>query len=73
MALIDEPIPGETPLSNQDLQGLKLPFVKTRAQLSAVEGPNIVSSKRWALRSRKSRVPNTQKVEVTIIAITPHS
>jgi Fic-DOC domain mobile mystery protein B len=58
MALIDEPIPGETPLTSQDVQGLRLPFVKTRAQLSAVEGPNIVSGKQWALRSRKSRLPN---------------
>jgi hypothetical protein len=49
MALIDEPIPGETPLTIEDLRGLKLPFVRTRAQLSAVEGPNIVSGKQWAL------------------------
>jgi Fic-DOC domain mobile mystery protein B len=63
MALIGETIPGETPLTDQDLQGLKLPFVKTRAQLSAVEGPNIVSGKEWALRSRKSRVPNMLTVE----------
>ena len=55
MALIGETIAGETPLTYDDLQGLKLPFVKTRAQLSAVEGPNIVSGKEWALRSRKSR------------------
>lgn len=63
MALIDEPIPGETPLTIEDLQGLKLPFVRTRAQLSAVEGPNIVSGKQWALKSRKSRVPDMLTVE----------
>jgi Fic-DOC domain mobile mystery protein B len=63
MALIDEPIHGETPLSNEDLRGLKLPFVKTREQLSAVEGPNIVSGKQWALKSRTSRVPDVLTVE----------
>jgi Fic-DOC domain mobile mystery protein B len=63
MALIRESIAGDTPLTDQDLQGLKLPFVKTRAQLSAVEGPNIVSGKQWALRSKKSRVPNMLSVE----------
>lgn len=39
MALIGENVPGETPLTDQDLQGLELPLLKTRAQLSAVEGP----------------------------------
>jgi fido (protein-threonine AMPylation protein) len=63
MALIGETNPGETPLIDQDLQGLKLPFVKTRAHLGAVEGPNIVSGKEWAIRSRKSRVPNMLTVE----------
>jgi hypothetical protein len=37
VALIDATIEGETPLTEQDLQALKLPFVKTRAQLSAVD------------------------------------
>lgn len=63
MALIDEPIPGETPLTTEDLRGLKLPFVRTRAQLSALEGPNIVSGKQWALKSRKSRVLDMLTVE----------
>jgi len=63
MALIGETIAGETPLSEEDLRALKLPFVKTRAQLSAVEGPNILSGKEWALGSRRSRVPNMLSVE----------
>ena len=63
MALIGKTVAGETPLTEQDLNGLKLPFVKTRAQISAVEGPNIVSGKQWALRSRKSRMPNMLSVE----------
>lgn len=63
MALIGDPVNGETPLSKDDLQGLKLPFVKTRAQLSAVEGPNIVTGKQWALGSTRSRVPEIFSVE----------
>jgi len=63
MALIDEPVPGETPLTSEDLRGLKLPFVRTRAQLSAVEAPNIVSGKQWALKSTRSRVPDMLTVE----------
>lgn len=58
MALIGSTTAGETPLTPQDVQGLKLPFVKTREQLSAVEGPNILSGKQWALQSRKSRLPH---------------
>src|ERR1700722_9179166 len=57
MALIGENVPGETPLTDQDLQGLKLPLLRTRAQLSAVEGPNIVSGKEWALGARRSQLP----------------
>jgi Fic-DOC domain mobile mystery protein B len=63
MALIGETIAGEIPLSEEDPRALKLPFVKTRAQLSAVEGPNILSGKEWALGSRRSRVPNMLSVE----------
>ncbi len=57
MALIGEPVSGETPLTEEDLLGLKLPFVRTRGQLSGVEGPNIVSGKQWALASTRSQLP----------------
>jgi Fic-DOC domain mobile mystery protein B len=57
VALSGEPVPGETPLTEEDLQGLKLPFVRTRGQLNGVEGPNIVSGKQWALASTRSRLP----------------
>lgn len=63
MALIGETIAGETPLTEEDLKGLKLPFVKTREQLSAVEGPNIVGGKQWALESRTSRMPSMLSIE----------
>jgi Fic-DOC domain mobile mystery protein B len=57
VALIGEGVVGETPLTAEDLLGLKLPLVTTRGELSAVEGPNIVSGKQWALNSRRSRMP----------------
>lgn len=63
MALIGETVVGETPLTEQDLQEIRLPLVKTRAQLSAVEGPNIVSGKQWALRSTRSRIPDMLSVD----------
>lgn len=58
MALIGATVEGETPLTADDLQGLKLPFVKTRAQLNTVEAANILTAKQWALRSRTARLPN---------------
>jgi hypothetical protein len=45
VALIGELVPGDTPLTEQDVPGLKLPLVKTRAQLNAVEGANIVAAR----------------------------
>jgi len=63
VALIGELIAGETPLTDEDLQGLKLSFVTTREQVSAVEGPNIVSGKQWALNSRRSRMPLMLSIE----------
>lgn len=57
MALIGIAVPGETPLTQEDLRGLKLPWVKTREQLSSVEGPNIVSGKEWALKAKATRMP----------------
>lgn len=57
MALIGESVAGETPLTEEDLRGLKLPFVRTRGQLNEVEGSNIVNGKQWALSSTHSRFP----------------
>lgn len=62
MALIGETVVGETPLTEEDLPEIRLPLVRTRAQLSAVEGPNIVSGKQWALRSTRSRMPDMLSV-----------
>jgi Fic-DOC domain mobile mystery protein B len=63
VALIGDIIVGETPLTEQDLLEIRLPLIKTRAQLSAVEGPNIVSGKQWALRSTKSRIPDMLSID----------
>ena len=58
MALIGETVDGETPLTAAELQGLKLPFVKTRAHLNTVEAANILTAKQWAMRSRMARLPH---------------
>lgn len=63
MALVGETVDGETPLTADDLQGLKLPFVKTRAQLNTVEAANILTAKQWAMRSRLARMPNMLTAE----------
>jgi Fic-DOC domain mobile mystery protein B len=63
VALIGEVVVGETPLTAEDLQGLKLPLVKTRAQLNLVEGANIVAAKEWAMKSRVARMPNMLTIQ----------
>lgn len=47
---------GATPLSPDDLVGLKLP-VRTQGELNELEADNILHGWRWAVRSTKSRVP----------------
>lgn len=61
--LVGDVVEGETPLSEEDLQGLKLPLITTRQQLSAVEGPNILSGRLWALRARVSQLPRMLSVD----------
>ena len=63
MALIGDVAEGETPLSEEDLRSLKLPLIKTREDLTAVEGPNILSGKLWALDSPMSRSSRMLTVE----------
>ena len=63
MALTGETVDGETPLTAEDLRGLRLPFVRTRGQLSEVEAANIVNGKQWALASRQSGFPNVISIE----------
>ncbi|MBS0365509.1 MAG: hypothetical protein JSR67_06785 [Proteobacteria bacterium] len=54
MALTGKPVVGETPLTADDLRGLKLPLVRTRRQLDQVEAANILVGQQWALRSRRA-------------------
>jgi Fic-DOC domain mobile mystery protein B len=63
VALIGAVLPGETPLTEEDIAGLKLPLIKTREQLSAVEGPNILNGKQWALKSNSSRMPGMLSID----------
>ena len=61
--LIGDVVEGETPLSEEDLQGIKHPLIKTREQLSALEGPNILNGRLWALRARVSQLPHMLSVD----------
>jgi Fic-DOC domain mobile mystery protein B len=63
VALTGQSAAGETPLTEEDLRGLKLPFVRTREQLSEVEGSNIVVGKQWALSSTHSRLPHIVSID----------
>jgi len=48
MNLLTDNPDGATPLSPDDLQGLKLPHIQTRAQLNEVEAANILQGQIWA-------------------------
>jgi Fic-DOC domain mobile mystery protein B len=52
MALTGAHAPGATPLTEEDIRGLKLASVTTQAELNEVEAQNILSGQEWALRSR---------------------
>lgn len=47
MSLLTDNPPGSTPLSPEDLIGLKLPHVQTRGQLNEVEAANILQGQNW--------------------------
>jgi Fic-DOC domain mobile mystery protein B len=58
MALTGAHAPGATPLTEGDLQGLKIPSVKTHGELNEVEAANIIRGQEWALRARGTRLPD---------------
>jgi Fic-DOC domain mobile mystery protein B len=58
MALIGAHAPGATPLTEEDLQGLKIPSVRNHAELNEVEARNIVRGQEWGLRARLARMPH---------------
>ena len=43
---------GATPLTAEDIEGLKLPHVTTRGQLDEVEQANVAQGLRWLVRTR---------------------
>lgn len=47
LSLISDDPDGATPLSPDDLLGLKLPHIQTRAQLNEVEAANILQGQLW--------------------------
>jgi Fic-DOC domain mobile mystery protein B len=57
MALKGAHAPGATPLTEEDLEGLKAPSVRTHSELNQVEAANIVRGQEWALRARLARMP----------------
>lgn len=54
MALTGSHAPGATPLSEEDLRGLKLASISNQGELNEAEAQNILRGQEWALRSRTS-------------------
>lgn len=50
--------PGATPLTPEDLEGLKIPSVTTHGELNEAEANNIIKGQEWALHSRLIRLPS---------------
>ena len=57
MALTGAHAPGATPLTKEDLEGLRIPSVRTHGELNEVEAANIIRGQEWALHSRSARLP----------------
>jgi fido (protein-threonine AMPylation protein) len=53
---LDDVIPGATPLSPEDLEGLLLEHVSTRDQLNEVENQNIYDAQEWLEKTKISNV-----------------
>ena len=56
MALTGAHAPGATPLSEEDIAGLKLANITTQGDLNEAEAENIIRGQEWALRSRTSKL-----------------
>lgn len=52
MALTGAHATGATPLTEEDIRGLKLASVTTQGELNEAEAQNILRGQEWALRSR---------------------
>lgn len=57
MALTGAHAQGATPLTEEDVEGLRIPSVQTHGELNEAEAANIVRGQEWALRSRSARLP----------------
>jgi Fic-DOC domain mobile mystery protein B len=49
--------PGATPLTEEDVAGLKIRSLTTHGELNEAEANNILKGQQWALRSRLARLP----------------
>jgi fido (protein-threonine AMPylation protein) len=56
VALTAAHAPGATPLSKEDLEGLRIASVRTHGELNEVEAANIIGGQEWALRTRSARL-----------------
>lgn len=52
MALTGAHAPGATPLSEEDIRGLRIESITTQGELNEAEAANIIRGQEWALRSR---------------------
>lgn len=56
MALTGAHAPGATPLSEEDIAGLKPSNITTQGELNEAEAENIIHGQEWALRSRTAKL-----------------
>lgn len=52
MGLELEPLPGQTPLTEEEKEGLLIPFISTRAELDEFEQQNIERAIKWTMGKR---------------------
>jgi len=57
MALTDPHAPGATPLTAEQVKGLRNPFITTHAELNRAEQANIVRARLWARTARSIVMP----------------
>jgi Fic-DOC domain mobile mystery protein B len=57
VALTDPHAPGATPLTAEQLKGLRNPFITTHAELNRAEQANIVRARVWARTARSIAMP----------------
>lgn len=57
MALTDPPAAGATPLTAEQVKGLRNPFITTHAELNRAEQANIVRARLWARTARSIVMP----------------